>query len=230
MLGGACSASVEPIAVGPDCPQRPLRGPEKFASEPDDLLISDFETVPGTSLARVAGRDGVWVLGVDGTASYVDADPSTDCAARGKSAGHFHATGVKGWGNNWTAMFRSSANGPQPYDGRAYGGVSFWAAFGDDNGPSFGVPVGIVTMDTAHNSPICTTSAGSGCSDHYRTTVAPFTHDWQRYVVRFEDMTQEGWGTVEAPMRRDQLVGFVIWPTQPIQRFDIWIDDIRFEP
>jgi hypothetical protein len=28
-------------------------------------------------------------------------------------------------------------------------------------------------------------------------------------------------------MRQDQLVGFIIWPLQP---FDIWIDDVRFEP
>jgi hypothetical protein len=28
-------------------------------------------------------------------------------------------------------------------------------------------------------------------------------------------------------MRRDQLVGLIMWPNH---QFDIWIDDVRFEP
>jgi hypothetical protein len=228
-IGGGCSPSVEPIAVGQDCPDKPFRGPEEYANEPGDQLVTDFET--GTNLARVAGRDGSWVLGKDGTATTITAQASTDCAARDRSAGHFAATGVKSWGNNWIAMFRASVGVvPQPYDARAYGGISFWAAFGGKNGPSFAVPVGIATMDTANFSPACLVAGRDGCNDHYRTTTPPFTHDWRRYVVRFEDMVQEGWGIPQAAMRRDQMVGFVIWPTQPVQKFDIWIDDIRFEP
>jgi hypothetical protein len=222
MLGGACSPSVGPIAVGPDCPEKPFRGPEQYADEPGDLLVSDFE-VGTKDLAKVAGRDGSWVLGDDGTSETLTAQPTMACAARDRWAGHFAALGYKSWGANWTAIFRSGA-GAVPYDARAYGGISFWAAFGADNGPSFSVPFGIVTMDTAWNSLVC-----SPCDDHYLTTV-PLTRDWQRYVVRFEDMDQGGWGSPQTPMRRDQFVGFVIWPKQPVQQFDIWIDDVRFEP
>ena len=41
-----------------------------------------------------------------------------------------------------------------------------------------------------------------------------------------DDLKQQGWGDVQAPLKRDQLVGFVLWPNHPC---DLWIDDIRFE-
>jgi hypothetical protein len=31
---------------------------------------------------------------------------------------------------------------------------------------------------------------------------------------------------VQAPLRRDQMVGFVLWPNR---KSNLWIDDIRFE-
>jgi hypothetical protein len=221
MLGSACSPSLEPIAVGPGCPEKPFRGPEQYANEPADRMLADFEPDGTEDLVKVAGRDGSWVRARDLTSQSVTIQPEKDCAAEGKWAGHFAASTPTGWGNNWTANFRSGS-GPVAYDARAYGGVSFWAAFGGDNGPSFAVPFGIVTMDTAPNSPIC----GTNCSDDYMKGV-PLTNDWQRYELRFQDLAQAGWGAVQTPMRRDQLVGFIIWTKQ---QCDIWIDDLRFEP
>ena len=108
-----------------------------------------------------------------------------DCAARGEWAGNLAASTPTSWGNNWTAYFRApGSSAPMPYDVGPYGGVSFWAAFGAENGPSFGVPFGIVTMDTT--TPTCSTH----CSDHYMTTVT-LTRDWQRYEIRFDDLAQE---------------------------------------
>jgi hypothetical protein len=142
-----------------------------------------------------------------------------ECAARGQWAGQLAASTPTSWGNNWTAFFRApGTSSPVPYDGSAYGGVSFWAAFGADNGPPFGVPIGIVTMDTAR--PSCTTH----CDDHYMASVT-LTHEWQRYELRFDDLAQQN--DPPAPMRRDQLVGLIIW-TQ--QQCDVWIDDARLEP
>jgi hypothetical protein len=210
----------------------PFRGPEQYANEQADLLITDFES--GTSdeehllLARVASRDGAWILGQDGTSHTLTDQASMDCAARDRWAGHFAGSGFTNWWANWTAVFKAYVSTPVPYDGRGYSAVSFWAGFGGKNGPPFEVPVGIVTVDTAFNSgvgyvnpPVC-----NPCTDHYMTTV-PLTRDWQRYVVHFDDMKQDGRGVPQVPMRRDQLVGFIIWPRQ---QFDIWIDDIRFKP
>jgi hypothetical protein len=230
MLGGACSPSLEPIAVAPDCPGNPFRGPEQFANEPADRMLTDFEA-DGTDnadggttdctekLDKIGGRDGYWGRARDLTSQSVTMQASMACAARGKCAGHFATSTPTSWGNNWTAYLRSGAG---PYDTSAYGGISFWAAFGANNGPSFAVPFGIVTTDTAPSSQVC----GTNCGDDYMKGV-PLTHDWQRYDLRFQDLAQGGWGAVQTPLRRDQVVGFIVWTKQ---QCDIWIDDLRFEP
>ena len=213
-LGGGCAPSMEPIRVGPGCPEMPLRGPVLDANEPADRLVSDFEDGT-TQLAQVAGRDGSWVRARDLTSTSVTIEPSMACAARGAWAGHFATSTPTSWGNNWTADFRT---GTAPYDGSAYGGVSFWAAFGGDNGPSFGVPFGMTTTDTVQ--PTCTTH----CGDHYMVPIT-LTGDWRRYDMRFDELMQQD--APQTPLRIDQLVGFIIW-TQ--QQCDIWIDDVRLEP
>jgi hypothetical protein len=216
LTGGACRPSLEPITVGPDCPQQPFRGPEQYADEPADKLLSDFETGT-TELAEVANRDGSWIHGRDLTSVSVTIGPSMECAARGQWAGHLAASTPTSWGNNWTAYFRAGS-GPVPYDGRAYGGVSFWAGFGPENGPELGVPFGIVTMDTLR--PGCS----NHCDDHYMADVT-LTREWKRYELRFDDLVQKN--DPPTAMRRDQLVGFIIWTKR---QCDIWIDDVRLEP
>jgi hypothetical protein len=213
----ACASSVDPIAVAPDCPSQPLRAPAMYAGEPSDRLVSDFEGGT-TELVEVADRDGSWIHGRDLTSVRVTIGPSNDCAARGQWAGHLAASEPTSWGNNWTAHFRRPGKTPVPYDGSQYGGVSFWAAFGARNGPSFGVPFGIVTVDTTR--PSCS----SHCEDHYMAEVT-LTRDWRRYELRFDDLKQQE--DPQLPMRRDQMVGFIIW-TQ--QQCDVWIDDVRLEP
>jgi hypothetical protein len=62
--------------------------------------------------------------------------------------------------------------------------------------------------------------------DFYRTVVT-LSPAWQRIVVPFETLSQEGKGDPLTELRVDELVGFIVWPTH---QFDIWIDDVRFEP
>ena len=216
-----CGQSVQPITVASGCPGQPLRGPARYASEPQDLLIDNFED-GNTRLAPVGDRDGSWILGQDFRSAVLIDEISEDCAASGRFAGHFGASGSPIWGNNWTAVFRNSAGTALPYDGSKYSAISFWAAFGGDNDVDFEVPMGLTTMDNAWNS-------GGGCTvcmDFYAAKV-PLAHDWQHFVIRFDEMVQSGVGIPQVPMRRDQMVGFIIWPRQ---QFDIWIDDVRVEP
>jgi hypothetical protein len=222
--GGGCGASaLAPIDVAPGCPEQPLRGPDAWAGEPGDRLIDDFDD-GDMYLAAVGGRNGAWIVGTDSASGTPIVEMSTRCAARGDAAGHFAGSGSdsSAWGANWTAVFRNN-NGSTavPYDGRAYTGISFWAAVGSGAAEPLEAPVGLTTMDNAWNSGGCTT-----CMDYYGTTV-PLTRVWQRVVVRFADLVQSGFGVPQVAMRRDQLVGFIIWPLHP---FDIWIDDVRFEP
>lgn len=239
LAGAGCGAVVEPIEVAAGCPDQPLRGPSALDGGTTAQLIDDFETA-NEQLPRVGGRDGYWAYGTDpagtvfppldpgGTLFAPVHGPSTICPARGRFSGRFAVSSFTGWGANWTASFMAPASATEatPYDGRAFGGISFWAAFGGRNGPDFAVPVGVTTMDNAWNGKVCTTY----CQDFYRTTVA-LTHAWRHYVIRFEDLAQQGWGVPQVPtLRRDQLVGFIIWPPQTQSKYDIWIDDIRFEP
>jgi hypothetical protein len=221
----ACGAAVvQPIAVGDGCPQDAVRGADLTAGEPTDHLIDDFED-GDMVVARVAGRDGNWTEGDDGTSQTFAMENSTRCTARGLHAGHFAGAGFTNWGANFTGVFRPVVAGKAtPYDGRAYGGISFWAAVagGADGGGTKETPVGLTTMDTAWNGGVC----GTTCMDFYRTSV-PLTNAWTRFEIRFADLKQTGFGMPQVPLRLDQLVGFIVWPAYP---FDVWIDDLRFEP
>jgi hypothetical protein len=223
-LAAGCESSMDPIQVVPKCPDQPVRGPSEYSSAPPGQLIDDFES-GSVYLPQVQGRTGYWSMIPDGTSVLLSADVSADCAARGRFAGHFSAYDSIYWASTWTAIFVATPSNltAAPYDARAYSGISFWAGFGAYNGPEFDVPVGITTMDNAWNS---TAICGKKCMDYYQIKV-PLTRHWQRFVVRFADMAQEGWGDPIVPMRKDQMVGFIIWPRQ---QFDIWIDDLRFEP
>src|SRR5688572_30844534 len=94
-----CGVSVAPIEVAPGCPEQPLRGPAQYEGEAERNLIDDFEH-EGPLLPRRAGRDGTWVLGSDGSAEDLEANPSDRCAARGQHAGHFAGRGFSSWGAN----------------------------------------------------------------------------------------------------------------------------------
>jgi hypothetical protein len=221
LAGGACSTSVAPIDVAAGCPEQPLRGPDEWASEPAGQLIDDFEDGDG-SLAAVGGRNGAWVLGTVGVSGTVTAETSSQCAARGGKSGHFAAASLTSWGANWTAVFKNNNGGNAvPYDGTGYSAISFWAAVGTNALPPFDIPMGLTTIDCAWNGGVCT-----DCMDFYATTVT-LTPSWQRVVIPFDDMAQAGWGVPQIAMRQDQLVGFIMWPSH---QFDIWIDDVRFEP
>jgi hypothetical protein len=237
VLGAACSPSIEPISVDRQCPNMPFRRPQEYAKAADpDLLITDFEGDDHTQLAKVGHRDGSWILGneTNPTPTLLIAKPLDDCAALGQWSGHFQLSAPTSWGANWTAVFRVYPTGTAvPYDARAYGGISFWAAFGGNNRVSEHVAFGVTTLDTAWNNGICSTSCTSvstwvsqcsSCNVPYLYNVS-LTRDWQHYVVRFDQMAQAP--PAATPLRRDQLVGFIMWPRQEV---DLWIDEIRFEP
>jgi len=221
-LGVACTAEVSPIEVAADCPSQPLRGPLADATEPPERLIDDFER-GDSQLGEVGGRDGAWVVGWDSTSPAPRGESSPQCSARGRHAGHFAGKGYTDWGANWTAVLRQLANGAaRGYDASEYGGISFWAALGGNVQAPFLLPVGVTTLDVAWNGGVCTR-----CMDYYRTEILLSSH-WQRYDVRFDELSQLGIGEPLLPLRRDQLVGVIVWP--PNQGFDIWVDDLRFEP
>jgi hypothetical protein len=215
-----CDARVAPIEVAAGCPEQPLRGPSRFADEPEQQLIDDFEH-ESPSLPRLGGRDGAWILGSDSTGMHLEASVSNRCAGRGLRAGHFSGGGFSSWAANWTAVLRSQPGGMAvPYDATPYGGISFWAAVASNVATPFSLPVGVTTMDVAWNGGICTK-----CMDYYRTTIS-LDHAWQRFEFRFGELAQSGTGQPHVALRLEKFVGLIFWPDRD---FDLWVDDVRFE-
>jgi hypothetical protein len=216
-----CAADVAPIEVAEGCPEQPLRGPSKFEDEPARQLIDDFEH-EDLRLPRNGGRSGFWVIGTEDNGGHADAGVSDKCAARGRRAGHFTGGAFSSWGSNWTALLLDQPGGKAvPYDATAYTGFSFWAAASTTATAPFSLPVGVTTMDVAWNAGIC-----KKCMDYYRSQV-PVGHEWRRFMLRFSELKQDGSGDPLVALRRDQLVGVIFWPDRD---FDVWIDDLRFEP
>jgi hypothetical protein len=216
-----CEAEVAPIEVAQGCPEQPLRGPAKFEDDPARQLIDDFEH-DGLSLPKLGSRTGFWVIGKEDTDARADAKNLNQCSGRGRRAAHFFGSGFSSWGVNWTALLLQQPGGDAvPYDATAYGGISFWAAVSADAAAPFSLPVGVTTMDVAWNGGIC-----KKCMDYYRAQVS-VGHEWRRFALRFSDLKQAGTGDAIIPLRRDQLVGVIFWPDRD---FDLWIDDVRFEP
>jgi hypothetical protein len=206
--------------VAPGCPEQPLRGPLEYEDDPPGRLIDDFED--GDRKLFVAdGRDGSWIIGSD-TSGELYADNSSECAARGTRAGHYTGSGFESWGTNWTAVFKASVDGfAVGYDASDFTALSFWAALGANAEPPPEVPLGLTTMDVAWN----TSGRCHPCMDYYRTTVT-LTRTWQRVVIPFDSLAQAGTGDPLVDLNSEELVGFILWPSH---RFDIWIDDVRFE-
>ena len=76
-------------------------------------------------------------------------------------------------------------------------------------------------MDVAWNGGIC-----ERCMDYYRTEVS-LERAWQRFELRFAELKQSGNGSPLVDLRSDELVGVIFWPESD---FDLWVDDLRFEP
>ena len=86
------------------------------------------------------------------------------------------------------------------------------------------MPIGVMTRDTSGGGGIC-----NPCGDYYRVRgkAITLTHTWTRQEVKFGDLAQSGQGSPQVQLRTNQLARIMIWPEKT---YDIWIDDVRFEP
>jgi hypothetical protein len=63
------------------------------------------------------------------------------------------------------------------------------------------------------------------CSDHYGARVV-LTPAWKEYVVLFDELEQEGWGS-EAPLNLEHALNFE-FKVDAGAMFDVWVDQISF--
>jgi len=217
-----CNSSLSLIAVQEGCPDMPIRGPEAFLPASPEAVIDDFDD-GDLWLKRIAGRTGSWVGFGTPTMGTVFGEASNRCVAHGTHSGHLTGTNLTAYGGNWNGVFVDPFSMAIPFDASTYNGFSFWVATGENAVPPRTMPIGLMTRDTSAGAGIC-----NPCGDYYRPRSAiPLTQTWTRHEVRFEDLAQSGQGSPQVPLRRDQLVTIMIWPEN---NYDIWIDDVRFEP
>jgi len=217
-----CDPSLNVIQVKAGCPDMPLRGPAQFAPAAPEAVIDDFDD-GDLWLTRIAGRTGSWVgFGTPGQATAIG-EVSSDCVASGAYSGHLSGIDIVNYQANWNAVFIDPFSSAVGFDATTYSGFSLWVAAGVTALPPLELPLGVMTRDTSGGSGLC----GVSCGDYYRKRI-PLTTTWTRCVIKFTDLAQSGQqGAPQVPLNKREFVSLMFWPERT---FDIWIDDVRFEP
>ena len=217
-----CDPSLDVINVGPGCPNMPLRGPAEYPPLAPEAVIDDFDD-GDMWLTRVAGRTGSWVgFGTPGQATAFG-EPSNNCVASGAYSGHLTGIDIVNYQANWNAVFIDPFGAAVGFDASAYSGFSLWVAAGETAVRPLVLPLGVMTRDTSGGSGLC----GAACGDYYRKSI-PLTTTWTRWVIKFSELAQSGQqGAPQQPLNKREFVSLMFWPERT---FDIWIDDVRFEP
>jgi hypothetical protein len=190
-------------------------------------LIDGFED-DDLTLAQTGG--GVWYLYDDGTVGTAGptplaCSPLTDAPeALGGYAMHVTSTGFTGWGSGLGVDFRA---GKKPYDGSKFTGVRFWARVGGTN-KMHRFQIADATTDKAGLK--CDASAtapeGKKCEDHFGISKT-FTSTWAQYTIRFDELSQVGWGLQAAALDTTALYGLQITAKAKTE-VDLWLDQVEF--
>jgi hypothetical protein len=184
------------------------------------------------------GRNGYWFTINDGTVGGTQSpsgDPfrmSSGGVNGSPFAAHLSGQGFTAWGIYMGFTLNKAPQGPKyTYDARTYRGVSFWAKLGTNDmcAPAADCHIlrfNVSTRDTDPRGNVCTS-----CDDHFGAWVT-LSSSWQKYVVLFTELAQEGWG-VPGPAEglrfdasRTYEVQFVVQPAG--KPFDYWIDQVSF--
>lgn len=197
----------------------------------DINLIDDFEDQNLTIKASDT-RGGVWYLFDNGTTGTTGPKPLAVAAnsgappALGDYALHITATGFTGTadsvGSGLGVDFR---NQRKVYDGSKFAGIRFWAKVGAAGKNTIHrVQIADATTDKAGGK--CSTAAGKLCDDHFGIAET-FTTTWAQYTVRFDKLTQLGWGNPGDALDTAELYGLQI-TAAPKLEVDLWLDQFEF--
>jgi hypothetical protein len=193
-------------------------------------LLDGFEDEDLT-LEQTSGRGGVWYAFDDGTVGTAGPTPlvcsplSGAPAALGGYAMHITATGFTGWGSGIGVDFRA---GKKVYDASKANGIRFWARVGDAKNTHHRIQIADATTDKAGGK--CNAAAnapdGAKCDDHFGINKT-FTTAWAQYVIRFDELSQIGWGNAAPGLDKAALFGLQITAKAKLD-VDLWLDQIEF--
>jgi hypothetical protein len=226
-------ATVDP---DPDSTERPARemdaGIALDARPPTvgEEIIDDMEDVDSEILA-VSGRRGAWFTLNDGTAGAVQTPEGAfimSAIPNGRGASMYAARTTGHGFKVWAPLFgfwmnKLPAGLKQTYDARKYAGLTFWARSG--NATPLAVRMVVPNADTDPDGKSCV-DAGGGCSDHFGKNFVA-TSQWTKFVVRFAELAQAGWGYKVEGFDARTVYG-VEFQFGVGTEFDCWVDDVGF--
>ena len=193
-------------------------------------LLDGFEDEDLT-LEESGGRGGVWYLFNDQTVGTTGPTPLVCSALSGAPAElglyamHVTATGFTGFGSGLGVDFRA---GKKVYDASKFSGIRFWAKVGVGKNTKHRVQIADLMTDVAGGKCNAAANAPNGekCDDHFGFN-ATFTTSWAQYVVRFDQLTQIGWGNPAPAITKTALYGLQV-TAKPKLDVDLWLDQIEF--
>ena len=230
------SASSSALALGPERGPSPAAASASAARAPDDdqfapcspaarsagdaPMIDDFEDGDGRIL-RIDRRAGSWSTFNDTTGVQrptMGGVMHAERIAGGRGASRFalHTSGSKF--TKWGASLAVELSPRRCYDASAYSGIMFWAR-------GHGKINAVVRM-TQVVSEEFGGSCVHDCYDGHRSVIS-LASDWQLYHVRWEDLSQAGFGASLTfdPRSLFSIEFQVLTADTP---FDFWIDDLSF--
>lgn len=202
-------------------------------------LIDDFEDGDAVVLPS-HGRNGPWYTVADATpggklSMFAVAAPTGAGAAVGSTlAVHFTATGFTDWGAGVGADLVNIAGKKVTYDVSAYTGVHFYAKVAA--GASTTLKLLVPTTYSDPSSGICSdavpaTVPSKRCSDHLFSQKT-ITTTWASYDVLFKDLSQQGFGLLQAKLDPKSLYSLQFAMTAKLMGavapVDLWLDDVSF--
>jgi hypothetical protein len=211
----------------PPAPSASLRAPAPIApcSPPSagsgrEPMIDDFED-GDTRMAPVDKRAGYWIAFNDGTGKQEPRMGSVFPANRipgGRGASRFGLHTSGGRFDKWGAVLAAELNPRRCYDASAYAGLTFWAR----GRASLRVVAKMTHVVGEEFGGSCV----KDCFDGHGSLLT-LTRDWTKYVVRWEELAQRGFGAkIPFDPRSLYSIEFAIPENQPT--FDVWIDDVAF--
>ena len=182
-------------------------------------LVDDLED-GDAAIPEIAGRQGNWITYNDGTGTqtpppsvlFTPDSPGLDSSYAARTFG----SGFTSWGATLAVELNRDSTTKATYDASDYIGVSFWARAAGT------LPVRFMVSDinTDSDGNVC-----SNCFDHFGADITLDT-TWQRYVLTWWQLDQQGWGDQFAGLDIEHIFG-LHFQTPPNQSFDVWVDDVE---
>jgi len=204
-------------------------------------LVDDMLGMGGAIIA-CGGRMGYWYTYDDGTAGATltptagmpftfTAISGTGPAGGGPDGGPATMAAmmsgmgftVYGAGMGFDLNSAGGAAAKGSYNASAYSGISFWAMGSAGGVVRFNVP----DKDTDPSGGVCSGTGANQCTDDHGHTLT-LTTSWQQFSFTWAELTQQGYGYVEASIDTAALVSMKFQVNSPTGTFDVWVTDIAF--